>query len=119
MKNIDREEILNTSKWIRFLFMLGYAFAINFVISISIGLAFIQFLFFLFTSKPNTAIANFNTHLIEFVNDTLAFLLFTTEEKPFPFKKEDEEVVTESEIIEAEIEESDHIEPSESDETNI
>jgi uncharacterized membrane protein len=98
--------------------MLGYAFAINFVISISIGLAFIQFLFFLFTSKPNTAIANFNTHLIEFVNDTLAFLLFTTEEKPFPFKKEDEEVVSDNEIIEAEIEESDHIEPSESGETN-
>jgi len=49
MKNIDKEEILKTSKWIRFLFMLGYAFAINFVISISIGLAFIQFLFFLFT----------------------------------------------------------------------
>ena len=48
----------------------------------------------------------------------MAFLLFTTEEKPFPFKKEDEEVVTESEIIEAEIEESDHIEPSESGETN-
>ena len=118
MKNIDKEEILKTSKWIRFLFMLGYAFAINFVISISIGLAFIQFLFFLFTSKPNTAIANFNSHLIEFVNDTLAFLLFSTEEKPFPFKKEDEEIASNNEIIDVEIEEAEHPEPNDNGEAN-
>ena len=31
--------------------------------------------------------------LLEFVSDTLAFLLFQTEEKPFPFKKADEEDV--------------------------
>ena len=28
MKNKDKEEILKTSKWIRFLFMLGYALSL-------------------------------------------------------------------------------------------
>ncbi len=84
---IDKEEILKGSKWIRFLFMILYGFVINFVITICIGLAIVQFLFYLFTSKPNASIANFNSHLLEFFHDSLAFLLFQTEDKPFPFKE--------------------------------
>ena len=106
MEHIDKDEILKTSKWIRFIFMLGYAFAFNFALSISIGLSFIQFLFFLFTSKTNESIGNFNAYIIEFFHDTLAFLLFETDDKPFPFKpNHSDEVVEEEEgeIVEAEI----------------
>ena len=85
MNTIDKEEILKGSKWVRFLFMVVYAFAVNFVISISIGLAFVQFLFYLFTSKPNSSISNFNDHLLEFVIDSIAFMLFSTDGKTFPF----------------------------------
>ena len=108
---IDKNEILKTSKWVRFLFMALYAFAIGFVVNISIGLAFIQFLFFLVTSKPNSSIANFNKHLIEFFNDSLAFILFSTEEKPFPFKKEDNENT--DDIIEADLEDVESTDSSE------
>jgi hypothetical protein len=111
---IDKEEILKGSKWIRLLFMVLYGFVINFVLTICIGLAVIQFLFYLFTSKPNAPIANFNTHLLEFFDDSLAFLLFQTEEKPFPFKgNENDEANGESEgeVIEGEVD------PDISDET--
>ena len=93
--DIDKEEILKSSKWIRFIFMVVYAFVINFALTLSIGLAFIQFLFVLFTSKANESISNINSHIIEFFNDSLAFLLFQTEQKPFPFKNNKEEVVIE------------------------
>jgi len=63
--DIDKDEILKTSKWLRFLFMALYAFAINIIIPIIIGLSFVQFLFYLFTSKPNSSIASFNFHLID------------------------------------------------------
>ena len=66
--------------------MVLYAFAINFALTICIGLGFIQFLFVLFTSKVNSSIANINSYIIEFFDDSLAFLLFQTEDKPFPFK---------------------------------
>ena len=102
MNAIDKEEILKTSKWIRFIFMVLYAFIINFALTISIGLAFIQFLFVLFTSKVNTSISSINSHVLEFFNDSLKFLLFQTEEKPFPFKNDTSE---ENSIIEAESEE--------------
>ena len=94
-----KEEVLKIGKWTRFIFMFFYAFVLNFVISVSIGLAFIQFLFFLFTSKVNEALSDFNKHLFLFVSDSLKFLLFETDDKPFPFKKSGEE---EGEVIEVE-----------------
>ena len=101
MKTINKEEILKSSKWIRFIFMVLYAFALNFALTICIGLAFIQFLFVLFTSKVNTSIANVNSYVIEFFEDSISFILFQTEDKPFPFKNNsDEEVVIDAEEIE-------------------
>ena len=102
MNTIDKEEILKTSKWIRFLFMVLYAFVINFALTISIGLGFIQFLFVLFTSKVNTSISTANSYILEFFNDSLMFLLFQTEEKPFPFKNNTSDNNT---VIDAETEE--------------
>ena len=94
-----KEEVLKIGKWTRFIFMFFYAFVLNFVISVSIGLAFIQFLYFLFTSKVNEALSDFNKHLFLFVSDSLKFLLFETDDKPFPFKKSGRE---EGEVIEVE-----------------
>lgn len=95
--NINTDEILNKSKWIRFLFMALYAFALNILIPIIIGLSGIQFLFYLFNSKPNSSIKSFNSNLIEFFSDSIAFILFTTDNKPFPFKKDqnskDEQII--------------------------
>ena len=113
MNTIDKEEILKTSKWIRFIFMVLYAFVINFALTISIGLAFIQFLFVLFTSKVNTSISSINSHVLEFFNDSLMFLLFQTEEKPFPFKNNSSDEGT---VIEAETEETDESEKTSDDE---
>ena len=113
MNTIDKDEILKTSKWIRFIFMVLYAFVINFALTISIGLAFIQFLFVLFTSKVNTSISSINSHVLEFFNDSLMFLLFQTEEKPFPFKNNSSDEGT---VIEAETEESDESEKTSDDE---
>ena len=101
METINKDERLKTSKWVRFLFMVLYAFIVNFALTIAIGLAFIQFLFVLFTSKVNNSIANINSYIIEFFDDSLAFLLFQTEEKPFPFKSNsDEETIIDAEEVE-------------------
>ena len=113
MNTIDKDEILKTSKWIRFIFMVLYAFVINFALTISIGLAFIQFLFVLFTSKVNTSISSINSLVLEFFNDSLMFLLFQTEEKPFPFKNNSSDEGT---VIEAETEETDESEKTSDDE---
>ena len=81
-----KEEVLKVSKWARFFWMFIYSFAISAAINVAIGIAAIQFLFFLFTSKINAALFDFNKHIYTFSDDTLKFLLFETEDKPFPFK---------------------------------
>jgi hypothetical protein len=95
MENFNREEVkeevLKVGKWKRFFFMTVYAFAIQFALNIALVIAFIQFLFFLFTSKINEALFNFNKQIFLFFDDTLSFLLFQTEEMPFPFKKSSNE----------------------------
>jgi len=126
MTEINKDEILKPSKWARFIFMFGYAFVLNLLLPIYIGLAFIQFLFFLVTSKPNTSIQKFNSSMVEFFSDTLRFLLFGTDEKPFPFKNEDEETPNNkvdevAEVEEAEVEEVEEVAPEdlESDTSEI
>ena len=111
-----KEEVLKIGKWTRFAFMFLYAFVLNFVISVSIGLAFIQFLFFLFTSKINDYLADFNNHLFVFVSDTLKFLLFETDDKPFPFKKSSQGTSSDtSEIVDVEADEVEEEPESETD----
>ena len=51
--------------------------------------------------RPNSSIASFNSHLIEFFSDTLAFILFSTDDKPFPFKKDEN---NDDQIIDADVE---------------
>ena len=123
MTEMNKDEILKPSKWARFIFMFGYAFVLNLLLPIYIGLAFIQFLFFLVTSKPNTSIQKFNSSMVEFFSDTLRFLLFGTDEKPFPFKNEDEETpnTTVDEVAEVEEVEVEEVVPEdlESDTSEI
>ena len=127
MENFNRdevkEEVLKASKWARFFFMFVYSFVVSAVLNIAIGIAIIQFLFFLFTSKINASLFDFNKHMYSFIEDTLKFLLFETEEKPFPFKKSENESDEENtpEIVEGEAdvvsEESEEVEePKESEE---
>lgn len=109
MDNFNRdevkEEVLKVGKWARLFFMFVYAFVLNFALTISLAISFIQFLFFLFTSKINAALFDFNKHILTFFDDTLKFLLFETEDKPFPFNKSsDSSEDNAPEIIEAEAE---------------
>ena len=80
MDNFNRdevkEEVLKVGKWARLFFMFVYAFVLNFVLTISLAISFIQFLFFLFTSKINAALFDFNKHILTFFDDTLKFLLY-------------------------------------------
>jgi hypothetical protein len=60
----------------------------------------------LFTSKINDSLADFNKHLFLFVSDTLKFLVFETDDKPFPFKKSSQDTSSDiSEIVDVEADE--------------
>ena len=108
MNEINKDELLDLKKWQRLFFMVIYGAAINFVVSILIVLVAIQFIFYLFTSKTNTQLQSANNWLHGFFNDSLNFLSFNTDAKPWPFNSNDEE---ESDI-EEEVEEAEAVELS-------
>ena len=116
MNEINKDELLDLKKWQRLFFMVIYGAAINFVVSILIVLVAIQFIFYLFTSKTNTQLQSANNWLHGFFNDSLNFLSFNTDVKPWPFNSNDEgEYDIQEEVVEAEAVELSNEEPKAED----
>ena len=115
MNDINKDELLDLTKWQRFFFMVIYSFAINGVVSILIIIAAVQFFFYLFTSKINNQLQTANNWLHGFFNDSLNFLSFNTDAKPWPFKSNDGEAQDPEEVVEAEAEELSAEEPKTED----
>ena len=116
MNEINKDELLDLKKWQRLFFMVIYGAAINFVVSILIVLVAIQFIFYLFTSKTNTQLQSANNWLHCFFNDSLNFLSFNTDAKPWPFNSNDEgESDIQEEVVEAEAVELSNEEPKAED----
>ena len=116
MNEINKDELLDLKKWQRLFFMVIYGAAINFVVSILIVLVAIQFIFYLFTSKTNTQLQSANNWLHGFFNDSLNFLSFNTDAKPWPFNSNDEsESDIQEEVVEAEAVELSNEEPKAED----
>jgi hypothetical protein len=86
MNDINKDELLDVKKWQRLFFMVIYAVAVKFVIGIVLFLIFLQFIFYLFTSNINDQLKSANNWLKDFFIDSLNFLTFNTNDKPFPFK---------------------------------
>ena len=116
MNEINKDELLDLKKWQRLFFMVIYGAAINFVVSILIVLVAIQFIFYLFTSNTNTQLQSANNWLHGFFNDSLNFLSFNTDAKPWPFNSNDEgESDIQEEVVEAEAVELSNEEPKAED----
>ena len=90
MNDINKDELLDLNKWKRFVFMVIYSFAINGVVGILIIIAAVQFFIYLFTSKINNQLQSANNWLHGFFSDSLNFLSFNTEAKPWPFNDKTE-----------------------------
>jgi len=119
MTEINKDELLDLKKWQRFFFMLIYGFAINGVATILIVLAAIQFIFYLFSSQTNAKLQSANNWLLNFFNDSVNFVSFNTNSKPWPFSDTEEasdadEDVETVEVVEGESEvvKSDEEQPS-------
>ena len=107
MNDINKDELLELKKWKRFFFMAIYSFAINAVVNIVIILAILQSFFYLFTSKIDNQLQTANNWLHGFFSDSLNFLSFNTDAKPWPFNDKSDEPTSDQEVdvVEGESEE--------------
>jgi hypothetical protein len=87
--NMNNEQIksnLTSSKhWLRLLFMLVFAAVLQIASIIMWVLVIAQFIFSLITGEDNLQLRKFGHSLSVYIFDTLKFLTYASEEKPFPF----------------------------------
>ena len=116
MEQINREEIIKTSKWARLVYMLIFGLIFNFSIIFLFGFALIQFVFFLLTGNVNENLSRVCSWLYKFYDQILSYLLFQTDLPPFPFTDIDAESSSDEVVIDLEIEEG--VPSEEKEETN-
>lgn len=80
-----KANILSADHWIRLVFMLLFGLVLQ-VASLVIGLVVVlQFFFALITGSANDKLRGFGLSLTRYIADTLKFLTYNSEDKPFPF----------------------------------
>ena len=92
MATINKDEVMKSSKWIRFFFMAAYiAIVYAIVVPLLIFIVTIQFLFHLFSGSHSPQLEKVSDWLINFLGECLIFLTYKTEQRPFPFNAEEVE----------------------------
>lgn len=71
--------------WLRGLYMLLFLVIHGLVKGIIFVVAVVQFVITLFSESPNLPLKKFGQGLSTYLYDTTQFLMYNTENKPFPF----------------------------------
>lgn len=86
MNNEQIKSNLTSSKhWLRLIFMLIFAAVLQLASIVMWALVIAQFIFSLITGEDNINLRRFGHNLSIYIFDTLKFLTYASEEKPFPF----------------------------------
>lgn len=80
-----KSNIADPDTWIRLLLMILFGVCASVALWIVWLTAAVQFLFALITGRPNENVHDFAGVLAAYLGQIFAFLLYQTEERPFPF----------------------------------
>lgn len=84
----DRAEIyVRPSPWTRLLAMLILVVAFGVAQSVMGLIAFVQFIWTLIDKDPNENLLEFSESLASWLHQTARFLMFTTDDRPFPWQE--------------------------------
>ena len=72
--------------WIRIVFMVAFAVVLYLIIApVILVVIMAQILFVFIAGSPNSNLRNFSIALVEYIFQILKFLIYATDNKPFPF----------------------------------
>jgi hypothetical protein len=80
-----KEKLSDTGTWLRGLYMLLFIFILGLTKFVVGALVIFQFFNSLFTGSANERLVDFGQNLAEYISQTVLFLCYSSEEKPFPF----------------------------------
>lgn len=91
-----KSNLLSSKHWLRLLFMVLFALLFQVATLVMWVLVVLQFLFSLITGRDNRNLRAFGASLSTYIHQTLKFLTYVSDEKPFPFSdwpSEDEDII--------------------------
>lgn len=80
-----KSNMKNSHNWQRLLFMVLFAVLLQLASAVMWVLCSIQFLFALLTGQDNENLRQLGSSIASFVHQSLQYLSYNTDEKPFPF----------------------------------
>jgi len=80
-----KQNLLSTDTWLRILFMAGFALAVWITMLVLAVIVVFQLIIVLITSTPNANLQYFGLRAGAYLFETIQFLLYNTDDKPFPF----------------------------------
>lgn len=95
-----KSNLTSSKHWLRLIFMLLFAVLFQVAIAVMWVLVCIQFLFALVTGADNIKLRSFGDSLGKYIYQTIAFLTYNAEDKPFPFSDWPETSVAVDEPVE-------------------
>lgn len=95
-----KSNLLSSKHWLRLLFMVLFALLFQMATLVMWVLVVLQFLFSLITGRDNRNLRAFGASLSTYIHQTLKFLTYVSDEKPFPFSDwpSENEVVIDAEV---------------------
>ena len=87
--SVNTEEVVENTKetsiWLRLILIVIFLFVFTFADIILWFIAGIQFLFTIFTKKPNENLLGFSIKLRNYLSQIIDFVTYSSDLKPFPF----------------------------------
>jgi len=80
-----KEHLKSRSTWVRFGYMVLFAFVLYVSKFVLLAVALLQILAALFTGEPNARLTRFGESLSQYIYQIGRFLTFSSEDMPFPF----------------------------------
>ncbi|NIB41349.1 DUF4389 domain-containing protein [Pseudomaricurvus alkylphenolicus] len=77
--------LTNSRHWIRLIFMLLFAIAVQVAVAVMWVVVVVQFLFSLLAGSDNDKLRGFGQSLATYIFQIWRFMTYNSEEKPYPF----------------------------------
>lgn len=88
MKNDElKRNLTSGSQWVRLLYMVLFAICLEIAGFLLLAVVVLQFLFSIINGSANDNLRRLGDQLASYVYQTIQFLIYNTEEKPFPFSE--------------------------------
>lgn len=79
------QDLARLNPWIRLLYLLLFLAIFNLVEAATYIVLVVQFIFHLFTGRPNERLAELGSSLASYARELIVFLTYRSDELPYPF----------------------------------